>query len=201
MIAWSNFYGLVLPHVPDAPEPAIDSALIAAAREFCQDTQAVQATLDPYVITVGESTLPANALTAQGMAVHRILSVKANGEPLQLITPADVDSETTPAGGDMRAAMWDGTTITIYPAAQADTTLTVRAVVQPSIDAPAALDLLHERFAHAIAHGAVAKLALIYNPAIAGDQMALFERAKTAAKVDAFYGFSRARRVGAGRYF
>lgn len=203
MAAWADFIPLVLPHVPGCPELVAEAAARQAAIEFCQRTLALQRTL-ATVNTVADQA--EYTLTQSGEVIERLLSVKLAGTPLELLDPADVDAESDPASSAAPAAalLTAPMKVTLYPTpATAAQIIKVRAAMRPSQTSVALDDGLFERYAQAIADGALYRLLstagrAYANPGLAADHMALYDRAIDEAKEDTFRGNARAtRRRGA----
>lgn len=188
-----DFYPYILPDVVGCPEPAVDNAIIRAARDLCTHGKAWQAELDwiPVVDSLAEYEL---ALPV-GAALVVLEWVKWNGVKLGVAhSLADID--TTQVGPPTRYAQPDLVNIVLLPtpaSLPASSVLTLHATLKPSATASQLPDVLFDEHVESIAAGARAILKRQpgkewSDPKGALDDDAAFQRAKGEARVCAEHG-------------
>jgi hypothetical protein len=207
MVLWETFYPLVMPWAPGAAEINVDAALRQAAIEFYKRSLAWWKTLDRTVTAANEAEVDCDDLTAD-QSIVKLLSVKLDGRPLDLIRADDLDGlDDTGPSAPTRAYKQGSRTIALYPVpASAGLYVTVRAALMPSQASTGLPDDLYEQDAEAIAAGALKRLCSqpgqsFSNPGMAVDKGLAFEAAITAAKVRAYTGDARTSARVVASYF
>jgi hypothetical protein len=194
--ALSSFLPLVAPKAPGAPDPAIERAVRQAAIEFCSRTLALQRTLATIQTVADQQDYTASY---SGEVVHRLLSVRLEGDPLELLKLEQLDPEALPVEGETPtgALLIAPTTLRLHPTPTlADEDIVVRAAMRPSQAATTIDDGLYERYAECLADGALSRLLLdqksaYYDPNGAGAARARFDDSVGQAKAAVFFGHAR----------
>lgn len=161
------FLPYLQPWLLAVPEPLARSALLRAAREFCERTSICESTVGPLNCTVGQAdfnfTLPAD------LEVIRLKRAWWITSEMSQVPPEDVDSPlayTATAGGQSRPsgtpnALWMSgpLTATVSPLPDKAVTgaLTLRVIVRPTLTATTVPDELFNTWME----GVVAKAALV----------------------------------------
>jgi hypothetical protein len=164
MAAWSDFVPLVSPEAAGCADIVIENAVRRAAIEFCEKTLCLQRTLSGVTTVVGQAEY---AFTQANEVIERLLAVKVNAEPVNLMAPHHTDWERTPVNGAAQSASLSGVlSIRLYPAPSiAGYAIQARAAMRPSRAAASLDDAVFERFADAIADGAVYRICATPNRA------------------------------------
>lgn len=195
MATLSQFFTMVAPLAPGAPEPAIENAVRLAAAEFCAKSLALQRWL-PSVVTVVNQ--PDYTLTQAGEEITSLLSAWLDAKPLEVIAPAALDGQKapdpqTPTEIQLLAPM----IVRLTPTpSEAGLPLIVRAAMTVASTATQIDDGLFQRHGPAIADGAVAWLlgnpsASYFNQSKADRARAFFNDSIAREKVGAVFGHAR----------
>jgi len=184
------------PSLPGCPEPLLEQAVVDAAIVFCEDSLAMQETLDsfPTVSGVAEYALDTPAYCS----VERILTVHLNSSRVNLF-PADAaphPGADAPSGAYTKRV--DGELLLVLvPTPSKAETVYVKAVLRPIRGAKFLLDDLFELWMEPIVLGAYASLAAIpgqpfTEPLGASRASARFMSLSRQARVRSSYGAVRA---------
>lgn len=158
MTPWFSLHPYVLPEAQGAPAPALDRALLGAAREFYERTRVWRPWLE--ITTVGvtrEYALPAPA----DSEVARLERATLNGAPFDLL---QADSQAVDLSNDVGtdnglASVSSDLKRVIFTREQATgSLLRVQAVLMPSETAAGLADPDYAQYVRAIAKGAAAEL-------------------------------------------
>ena len=179
MATYSDLIKLVAPMAPGAPDPAVETAVRLGAIEFCRRTLTLQRTLAPVNTVIGQSDY---TLTQVGEVVTKLLSVKADGKPLELVVSSVFDDTETPQPADRptAAALAGPMLLRVFPTPTvAGLPIVARAAMMPSQASTTFADDLLETNAQAIADYAIYWLlgqpkAAYYAPREADAAMARF---------------------------
>ncbi len=161
MTALVEFVPLVGQHCPNAPTVAIEFWARRAAIDFCRRTLAHQARLASFNTVIGTPEYTLDCGT--GLQVAKLLACRVNGLNMRLTTPTELDALPDPVttNSTPEAAYLTGTSkLTLYPAPSAVVAVEVRVALEPTAAAAEIADDLFAQYAHAIAYGASAKLAM-----------------------------------------
>lgn len=154
------FFPHIQPWLMASPEPLTRSALLRAAREFCEKTSIIQLTVGPLAATVGQPdfafTLPTNLELARvkfawwGLAPLDLLAPDEIGSPL-VYTPT-AGTQTRQNGTPSAALLTGPLTISVSPPpnATAANMLTMRVAVRPTLSATTVPDELYTDWLDAI---------------------------------------------------
>lgn len=204
---FSDFFAMIAPRAPGLAEITSEAEVRRAAIEFCRRTLAHQSTLGVVQTEANQAEYyVVDVLMQDDEVIERLLSVKFNGIPLEIVDPADLDlTDESAAGTAPQAALLvDPNHIRLFPApALAAQSVTIRAAMRPSQNCTSLSPRLFERYADAIAHGALYRLLSTpqksyTDPGTAGAERLLFEEAVNEAKEDAFRGNARSKRKRGG---
>lgn len=151
----------VLPYVEGCPDMLALLHLRNAAIEFCERTLVWQATLSPIVTVLNQRTYPFAPALPAGATVAKLLSVKRDTQPMELMTEATTDASTTGVDAAGTNALRSALVLGLPPTAGRQ--LLVRAALKPSRTATDIDDGLFEQYIEAIAHGAIGRLQSLPN--------------------------------------
>lgn len=194
MTPWKNFYPDVLTHAPGCPQPVMDQALLRAARDFCRQTRAWRATLDPIDLVAGESEydLP---LPNDGDVLRLEDWADISGDRVQLLS-----SQHTSFQCGRAVFTVTGRTVTVYPtpAGDAPQVLTLNVSMVPSNSAAGVPDDIYGDYVETIALKAASMLqnqpAKPYtNPGAAGTNAAMYQAEVDSLKVRLWRGRTNSR--------
>lgn len=162
MAALSALYPYIIPHLPSAPEMAVDRAIVDGATQFCRDTLAWQQTLDPVVVRLGVREYD---VEPDGAEPVRVLAAALIGEDAPL-------ERATMAGGDIAQA---GTLaafvqpsprlVQLVQTPLARGSLLLRVACEPTMSTSTLDDGLVRYWREAIAAAALVRLQLTYGDA------------------------------------
>lgn len=161
MTALAEFLPLVGQHCPNAPSIAIEYWARRAAIDFCRRTLAHQASLASFNTVIGQAAYTLDCGT--GLQAAKLLACRVDGKRMSLITPADLDALPDPVTNNStpEGVYLTGTSqLTLYPKPSAVVAVDVRLALEPTATAAEIPDDLFAQYAHAIAYGAAAKLAM-----------------------------------------
>jgi hypothetical protein len=170
------FHSRILPHIPSAPLPTVDQAIVDACVEFCEQSLVVRSRLDP-TFTAPKSEEVEIDLDS-GMRLAHAISVVMDGYTL---TPSTVDGIFNSPQMDGRPTHFATTpegTLLLYPTPNASYPIRIHAAVTPKRSATAVPDKLAEEWPDVIAAGALFRLFSMpsewVNPALAKNHFDLF---------------------------
>lgn len=160
MALWPDFYPFVLPDAPSAPDPAIDQALVGAAREFYQRTRCWR----PWLSFTTSGVTREYALTLpDGTDVERLERATLNGAPLDLLQAdnqgVDLASQEGPELG-LAAVSSNLGRVLLARVVPAGSAVRVQVSLMPSEAATGISDPDWAQYARGIAAGATARLLL-----------------------------------------
>lgn len=186
-------YPLILAEVPGCPLMTVKTALNRAAADFCTGSLAWQEDLDPIFVAAGIAEYDLDVPAGSQLVVIREGEVKLNGRKLLPIkAPAAIDPAVT--GLPSHYAQRDYGALLLYPKpTEAAGSLTVRAVLKPTLTATTLPDILIDRYYEAVTEGAKAFLKRMPNqpwtdPPGAATAYALHSRRTAEARVSAEMG-------------
>jgi hypothetical protein len=194
----NQWLALILPKVPSAPQPRIESALAMAAHEFCKRTRVWQEWCDISFTSDGTAVvaLPDGAAATAGLREATI-----NGYPLDVRAFPDMPTDGATGVPELVALWPDRGGLIFYPAPASEQT-GVRALLAlaPSIDSLDLPNFLFAEHAQALTYGALASMfdddgMKWANPTKADRNAILFEEAIVTARVANFYAGGRQRAV------
>lgn len=201
--AFSDFYPELLVHVPGAPDPLIDQAILNAAQEFCRETAVWQETLDSISTrpNVGVYELPLPTKTRSVLVV----AAMHHGTWLRPRTTREMDRllpdwrTMTASAALYFASDVQGTIIlSPIPTARESRAIThLRVALTPANDATNLPDILYDDYKLAIKYGALMFLHQLpkravtdwVNPALAVSYEEMFRRQKGMVKIQVAKGF------------
>ncbi len=180
------FFPLVLPEVIGCPDPLLAQQVVMVANHFCTETGVWDEIQDPIQTRAGETEFEIDAPTRDSYVV-RVADVWFNNRPLkaeQIKNPRIEDIRPT----GYHAARERGF-ITLNGKPADGDVLVVRAIYAPQLTSKNLPDLLMQRYAHAIACGAKARLMAIpgqlwSNPAISVFYRTEYDNAVIDARID-----------------
>jgi hypothetical protein len=184
-IAWSTIHPLILPDLPGCPTPTVDSALAAAAEEFCARTHIWRETLDfEYAVkNVADYTLGATAV------IETVLWAVLDGDVLQHIDPRYIDKRRlTDVAKPTSFWVVNDTDVRLMPIPDDKYRMDITVAIKPSRTATGIEDWIYESYVDPIVSGAVWRLARVpgkewTNPETAAYHHRLFERGIVDARV------------------
>lgn len=178
MKAWADFHSLVLPSVLGCPIPTVDNALRLTARDFCKRTREWRES--ESITAPGVNNLFSIVLPLETELV-RIISADVSGDPLAIFGRGELPTDwavCTPPDGLYHVAT---TEYRVFPVPAASTVITIESAVMPDTAGTGVGDDVYDRYAEAIADGALARLMEMRQPwgdiEMAGIKGARYERA------------------------
>lgn len=198
MAALSSFFPMVAPMVPGAPDIAIENAALYGAIEFCTRTLTLTRTLAAVPTVAGQAPY---VLVQPDEVVVKLLGVKIDGKPIELLTPTALDGQEdlTTWQTSTNALLSAPMILQLYPRPLvAGQQIVVRAAMRPAQAATSVADDVFERHAQAIADYAAYWLmsqpqAAYAKPREASAPMARFHEAVAAEKERVFRAHARTR--------
>ena len=156
------FLTRLLPLVPTCPDPTARQALVDSAIEFCERTDVLQVRTDPIQVVAGEAmydidlppyTEPARLLRAW-VGTQELVVMRA---------PTWAPQYDSSPGGPTHISLLgeDGVALTPLPAPGPHDMLTLLVAHRPVREARQLDDKLLSRWADAVVHGALSRLAVI----------------------------------------
>jgi hypothetical protein len=183
---------LVLPHVPGAPDPTIESAARSAAREFFRQTFAWQEWLDP-VSTVAGGNKEYDFELPNDADIARFERATIDGQPIEIGLWRQAKADPALFDGGVERQIVSGDLLILRLLGEFDAGLQLQAMVSlmPKLTATTVPDHLAGRYAEALADGALARLlnlgtASFFNRVAAGDAALRFQRAIDQCGTDLF---------------
>lgn len=197
MVALSQFYSAVATHVPAAPTPTLDEAIVNAAIEFCTRTQLVVETIQADA-ELGEGVVYFTPSSDQ-LAVRFISSVWYKDSMLAAVpdtnvyTPKAWVEGTAPQAPTAYFYAAQSNYINVYPVPASDDidAFTARVVVVPVRGATTLPDVLYNEWLTAVAAGARAYIKSIPGQPFSGDprpDMAVFRHEMSDAMAQVMKG-------------
>jgi hypothetical protein len=197
VVELSRFLPRLLPYVVGCTEPLAKQALLDSAIDFCSRTNVVSITLDPITVLQGVSTYELDTPAQTG--VSAVQRVWYEGK---ILAPAPYEQATelyNQPNGSPRFYYGEyvdevySITLTPAPDRKIVNGMRVRVSLTPTRTATQVHDILFDRYAEGIVHGALAILAAVpdqpfTDPVMAGAS-AIKARAETAiARGEAMHG-------------
>ena len=205
MTSYSSFTPLVLPFATDCPEALAEAQLRSAAIEFCQLTGVVRYDFPTVVVAANQKT--ATLVLPADHQVENVISAYYDDWPL-LTGPDDIIArrygvDWRTVSGTPRFVYEPGGNIVQmvpYPEKAAAKGLSVRASLRPTRTSTSCMDILYERYAEALAAGALARLYAIPGqsftaPLLVQVRRTEFDRGVSQARQDISRGMSRTRTI------
>lgn len=164
----TQFLPYVTPYAMGCPANVARQAVLAAAIDFCERSNLVEATLDAANTVAGEAEIALDVPRQQTIAMVTRAWFKT--QELQLVARAHISAVqawnqevpgATAATGEPRECYWiDGNTVGVHPAPATSESgvLTVRAALRPTRNATAVADALFDNWVETIAAGALARI-------------------------------------------
>jgi hypothetical protein len=208
MAVWADFVGLISPRAQGCADPVIEFEARRAAIEFCEKTLCHQRVVASLTTVSGQSQYVLLAVADDGSdvygpgvyadsgissaiaaseAIERLLAVKISGSPIDILPPhaAADHEEGSPTGRPTSAALVSPSAIGLYPTPNVSgLQISVRAAMRPSRVSTVLDDGIFERYADAIADGAVARICSTPNRAYTDLAAAAEARERFSAAVD-----------------
>lgn len=157
MAVWADFYPRVMPYVIGCPIPTVNTALIDAAREFCNKAKTWQSvktltivaaqSLYAFPLEPGEEVVKIDRFTVNGKEFIEILSARDLPD----------DWQTNPPSCDA-IYQKNATEFLLFPAPAATDVVALTLYLRPTQDGTGVDDPTFEEHAEAIASGARAML-------------------------------------------
>jgi hypothetical protein len=193
----SRFLSRMLPYLVGCPEPLAQQALLDSAIDFCSRTNAVSINLDPITAIKNIATYEVETPAQTGVSV-----IQKVWYDNRLLMPAAYEQATdiyNQPNGTPRFFFGEYVdevySITVVPAPEKTLPngLRVRASLTPTRNATQVHDVLYDRYAEGIVHGAIAIVAAIpdqsYSDLTMAAASAIRARAETAlARGEALHG-------------
>lgn len=182
MIELDRFLPRMLPYLVGCPDPLAKQALVDSAIEFCSRTNAVSTALDP-ISTVGGSA----TYELEPPAETKVSLVQRVWYEGDLIVPVPYEQATGIYGrpeGSPRFYFGEFVdevySITLVPTPDKNSSegLRIRAALVPTRSATKLHDVLFDRYADAVVHGAIAIVASIPDQSYTDLRLAAESRAK-----------------------
>ncbi len=155
MKTWAEFHSLVLPSVLGCPIPTMDNALRLTARDFCKRTREwreSESFTAQGIVNLFDIDIP------PGTELVRIISADVAGEPLDIFGRGELPTDwatCTPPDGLYHV----GTTeYRVFPVPPANARITIESALMPSNTGTGVGDDVFDRYAEAIADGALCRL-------------------------------------------
>lgn len=208
----STLRPLVIAEAPDIPVPVIDTYLILAARELCNESRVWKTDVTFSVTGAATYTpaLPADAEIAEPTSAAIYLSSTAVSTTPKFKTSAQLDMLDplwrSRTGNPTWFTLPAFNTIQLVPNPPTGGSITVPLALRPTLTATTIDDRVGNRFNEVLAHGALGKLLLMnrrswYNPQGAAYFSTLFAEEKNHAETVGADGYARAaRKVRYGGY-
>lgn len=165
MVNLSQFYPRLLPYVVGCPEPLAQQALLDAAIEFCNKSNAVSVMIDPITPVKGIATYEIETPAQTG--VSTVLKLWYDGKltpsiPYEQALSLFNNPEGTPRFffGEYVDEVYS---ITLLPTPEKTIAngLRLRVALTPTRSATQVHDILFDRYADAIVHGAISILCTV----------------------------------------
>lgn len=195
MAAWSDFVALISPRTQGCADIVIEFEARKAAIEFCEKTLCHQRVLSGVTTVVGQADY---TFTQANEVIERLLAARLDTEPLEILSDHHLDWTPTQGNGSSWAVtLKSSTSVTLFPPPRSNAIpLQIRAAMRPSRAATSIDDDLFERYADAIADGAVARICVTPNRAYtdlaaAADAGARFQEAIASAREGAYRRHAR----------
>jgi hypothetical protein len=191
-VTLDDFFPFVMPSAKGCTEPVAAFAIRNAIIELCREALVWQEWQPVQPSTAGLVTYDF-ALADQQQFV-KLLAVTVNKLPLHIVDP-QAGREAQQRGSTESFAFGLSSGFTVNPVFADDLPIRTFCAVCPTLQAELVSDDL-ERYAEAIAHGALSKLLMIpkrdfTDAATAGIKLGQWEAAKSKAKTDVLKGFAR----------
>lgn len=193
MAAHAALYPWILPAAPGCPQPTVDLAINRASAEFCDASRAWEEALDPLTLIAGvdayEIDLPADAVLVC------VRSARLDGHPLRLAQSwAALPDANGQPGLPACAAVRGAELVLAPPPSASGGVLRLIATLRPSFAATSLPEVLVERHALAVAHGAKAFLKEMsgtpwFDPTGYAVARQSFEQAIARARIQQEHGF------------
>ena len=185
----------LLPDVPGVPDVTARQALLLASIDFCVNTQAWDAFLDPIKLIDG-----VNEYQLDTVPGARIVAVRDVWLPDRILLPKTIEeiTQTIPNWQSAKSSIptfYSATSdldyIQVYPIPiePGDTAMTIRVAYAPSLSGASIPDALATRYLETLLAGAKARLMVSpgkgwSNPQLAGYHQTKFDAGVQSAKID-----------------
>lgn len=202
MKALSVFHPYITTDVMGCPYPTVDQRIVLACREFCAMTSAWREWLDVLTLDGTTDTFDHDLDNSQELMRYTRAIINDDADrDFNIVSRKDLpgDWATNASTGLVDTVVHlDGSQFQLFPMPTAGDTLRMEAVFMPTIGASQVGDVLFDRYADAIASGALARLLMLpnqpwTNPALATQHNDRFQLAAHAAANDGFRQRSRKR--------
>lgn len=187
-VLWADIHPLILPDVPGCPTPTVDTALAAAAAEFCGRSHVWREELDPDVVVANVPDYTVSPSFANTVT-ESVLWVNLDEKPLEHIDARYLDKSRLLDTGTPKAFwMINDTDIRLFPIPDSRGTLTAAIAIKPTRVATGVEDWIYESYIDTIVSGAIWRLARTpgkawSNPEIAMYHHRMFEQGIVSARV------------------
>jgi hypothetical protein len=166
--AWTGFYPFVLPYVPGCPDPMVEGALRNAAREFCSQSRIWREESAP-VVSDGTTRERSFVFLSADAELVKVEEVWVNGEEWGVVHQGDMPPdwlEATPETTfeDKIIVLDDLTGYVLHRIPASGENIQLFLSVQPKIAAASVGDVVYNRYAEALGHGAVSRLCRMVGP-------------------------------------
>lgn len=197
MVDWSSWRGAIYPHVPGAPWPLIQDALIVAARQFFDESKTWRQWFDAFEINSADPSGPYRINIPSGADCLMIELATKDGKffPVHSFAQADSDPELYSAGQPQGLIPSPGSFATFWLSGQVPPidSIRVRTLLIPSRNSAGLPDSLANQYRDSICDGAIAALMLtpgtaFFNPDLSGVHQAKFNSAINRHAVRSFMG-------------
>ena len=201
---WTDLLDDVMPHVPGASIEIATHAIKRATIEFCTDSLVMRATSDPLTIEAGQGVVDLDSPVSATVCV-KALSAKLAGDadPLDPKTPEWLDEWNPDWRTELGTPRYftqdnpEQLVVALAPESELRDALVVQMAIAPKLNAPGVEGWILQRFAEAIASGALGRLMAIpkkpwSNAQLASVHLAAFNASIGAAAAMAAKGFGRA---------
>lgn len=180
MKALEVFHPYILTDVMGCPVPTVDHRIVLAAREFCDMSGIWREWLDLVTADGTTDTFDHDLTSSQELIryTRAIVNDEEDGE-YDIVDrkslPADWAGGASTALTDTVVHL-DGATFQVFPAPASGDTIRMEAVFKPRMGAIQVGDVLYDRFAEAIAAGALARLLILPGMPWTNPQLAAIHR-------------------------
>lgn len=196
MAALSALYPYVVPHFPNAPEPAIDRAILDGAIQFCRDSLVWQESTDPIYVIAGVAEYDVEPVS-NAEPIRVLAAVKAHAHLDRALLAG---SDITQAGDVTGFVQPAPRIVRLVSVPEEGASIVLRVALEPKATATTLDDSLVRYWKEPIAAAAKQRLALTYsdiNQAQIAEQQYQFglNRARAQAQIGVHRGRLRTRPV------
>jgi hypothetical protein len=183
--AWSRFYPLILPNVPNCPTITVDQELAAVSADFCARTHLWRDSLEPQNTTVDEALYDVDDFAV----LESVLWILVDGEKLAHTDPRHMRQEDFERKGKP-THFWvvADRSIRLFPIPDDVYEIKGEVALKPSRTSTGVEDWIYQTWADAIVSGVLWKLCSIVgkewsNIDFAMMHKGIYERAITQARI------------------